>query len=121
MAFWMSNILIRTSHSACTHCHSASSAPCFLSFAHAQRTNAQALPKNLNFRDRSVWNFFFFFHSLPQTSSNLSFSLQWSNGDVCSSLVQLNFKKLYAHAQYHYCKHNYHKLSFAVCSCSPCV
>lgn len=44
-------------------------------------------------------------------SSNLSFSLQWSNGDVCSLLVQLNFKKLYTHAEYHYCKHNYHKLS----------
>lgn len=25
--------------------------------------------------------------------------------------MQLNFKKLYAHAEYHYCKHNYHKLS----------
>lgn len=45
-------------------------------------------------------DFYPFFHSgsLPQTSSNLSFSLQWSCGDVCSLPVQLNFKKLYAHA-----------------------
>lgn len=61
-----------------------------------------------------------FFHSLPQTSSNLSFSLQWSNGDVCSSLVQLNFKKLSTHAQYHYCKHNYHKLSSLSVAPSVC-
>lgn len=94
-------------HSFCTQplSHSISSA-FHLFYTHC--TNAQALSENLNFRDRSVWNFF---HSLPQTSWNLSFSLQWSNGDVCSSLVQLNFKKLYAHARYHYCKHNYHKLS----------
>lgn len=75
-------------------------------------------PRKLEFQKEKRLEFF---HSLPQTSSNLSFSLQWSNGDVCSSLVQLNFKELYAHAQYHYCKHNYHKLSFAVCICSPCV
>lgn len=63
-----------------------------------------------------------FFHNLPQTSSNLSFSLQWSNGDVCSSLVQLNFKKLYTHTEYHYCKHNYHKLSLpSVAPLSLCM
>ncbi|MEQ2236621.1 hypothetical protein ILYODFUR_014586 [Ilyodon furcidens] len=88
-----------------------------LSFSYTHCTNAQALPENLNFRDRSVCNFF---HSFPQTSWNLSFSLQWSNGDVCSSLVQLNFKKLYAHAWYHYCKHNYHKL-FLQSEASPCL
>lgn len=63
-----------------------------------------------------------FFHNLPQTSSNLSFSLQWSNSDVCSSLVQLNFKKLYTHAEYHYCKPNYHKLSLpSVALLSLCI
>lgn len=79
-----------------------------LTLIHTLCTNAQALSRNLNFHRQKRLEFF---HSLPQTSSNLSFSLQWSNGDVCSSLVQLNFKKLYTHAQYHYCKPNYHKLS----------
>lgn len=89
-----------------------------LSFSHTRCTNVPISLKTWIFETEASE----IFHNLPQTSSNLSFSLQWSNGDVCSSLVQLNFKKLYTHAEYHYCKRNYHKVSLpSVAPLSLCM
>lgn len=94
--------------------------PLSLSISHTRYTNTPISLKTWILETEASG--IFFFHNLPQTSSNLSFSLQWSNGDVCSLLVQLNFKKLYAHAEYHYWKHNYHKVFLpSVALLSLCV
>lgn len=80
--------------------------PCLVSHAGCTRTQKQKKRTHLSLRhkfqrQRRLEFLSFFFippspgHLLPQTSSNLSFSPQWSrsSGDVRSSLVQLNFKE----------------------------
>lgn len=101
------------STNSCTSClfppHSIQSrilCPCLVSHAGCTRTQKQKTTHAPLFKtqisetEASGISFFFFIplspgHLLPQTSSNLSFSPQWSrsSGDVRSSLVQLNFKE----------------------------